>query len=98
MTTYSNWDQRLLDQRSGLEGDRREAHARRVLTHQTDLEFSGIFARADYTYDMWPSFEVYRGIDGGFYWNNLDQHGDHVGPEMGPFPTAEDAYNDAGGI
>jgi hypothetical protein len=98
MTTYSDWDQRLLDQRSGLEGDRRKAHARRVLAFQTDLEFSGIFARADCGPDDYPSFEVYRGLDGAFYWNSLDRYGDPVGPESEPFPTAEDAYNDAGGV
>jgi hypothetical protein len=97
MTTYSDWDQRLLDQRSGLEGDRRKAHARRVLATKPTLSSQASSPEPTAAPTTIPRSRSI-GPRRGFYWNSLDRHGDPVGPESEPFPTAEDAYNDAGGM
>jgi hypothetical protein len=101
MGTYSDYEQRLLDQQSGIEGDRREEHRRRVLAHQEDSRWLGTHSRPEPDHNGWTEFEVYRfrnqynGVV-TFYWAAVNDDG-AVGFEHGPFATAKEAHDDAWG-
>jgi hypothetical protein len=96
---YSDHEQRLLDQQSGIEGDRREEHRRRVLAHQEDSRWLGTHSRPEPDHNGWTEFEVYpkRNPHSGqrmFWWTATSRDGPQ-GFEHGPFATAKEAHDDA---
>lgn len=75
-------------------------HARRVLAHQEDSRWLGTHSRPEPDHSGWTEFEVYRkrnafGGQRKFFWQAVDNDGEPVGFEHGPFATAKEAHDDA---